>query len=348
MNQVTNSTLWQKSGKISKGVFFVCLMMAFLGIGMSLSFFGGVGVEKARASISCGALNSQNVHILNAPLNFNGASSVGGAEIEVIDSSALVAERNPSATDSNKIKPGSDQINIYVVRKGDSLSQIADMFDVTINTIVWANNIEHSSLIAPGQKLLILPISGVRYTVESGDTLAGIAKRYGGNVEEIKSYNNISGNSLITGEKVIIPNGEVSSPTPYTKAQYAAGGASQNSASDGYYMKPVRGGVISQWLHGHNAIDFAISYGSPVLAAASGEIIVSRDGGRWNGGYGNYVVIRHGNGTQTLYAHNSRNIVYVGQHVVKGQVIGYIGSTGHSTGPHVHFEVRGARNQFAR
>ena len=81
------------------------------------------------------------------------------------------------------------------------------------------------------------------------------------------------------------------------------------------------------------------------MASASGEVIISRAGG-WNGGYGSYVVIKHSNGTQTLYAHNSRNNVSVGDYVNQGDIIAFVGSTGKSTGPHVHFEIRGARNPF--
>ncbi|MCK5059525.1 MAG: M23 family metallopeptidase, partial [Candidatus Pacebacteria bacterium] len=113
---------------------------------------------------------------------------------------------------------------------------------------------------------------------------------------------------------------------------------------DGYYIKPVNGRK-SQGLHGYNAVDIAAPYGTPIVAAASGVVIISRATG-WNGGYGGYVVISHNNGTQTLYAHMSSDIVSVGDVVQQGQVIGYVGSTGRSTGPHLHIEVRGARNPF--
>jgi len=110
-------------------------------------------------------------------------------------------------------------------------------------------------------------------------------------------------------------------------------------------MRPISGGQKSQGLHGYNGVDLDTYGGAPIFAAANGKVIISKSSG-WNGGYGKYVVISHGNGTQTLYAHNSQNIVYPGQNVVKGQVIGYIGSTGRSTGSHLHFEVRGAQNPF--
>ena len=103
--------------------------------------------------------------------------------------------------------------------------------------------------------------------------------------------------------------------------------------------------VKTQGLHGYNGIDLAAPTGTPVLASASGDVIVSRGYG-WNGGYGNYIVIKHPNGTQTLYAHLNEVIVSSSWHVVQGQIIGYVGATGKSTGPHLHFEVRGAKNPF--
>jgi murein DD-endopeptidase MepM/ murein hydrolase activator NlpD len=103
--------------------------------------------------------------------------------------------------------------------------------------------------------------------------------------------------------------------------------------------------VKTQGIHGHNAVDLASSYGTNIMAAADGTVIVAKIGG-WNGGYGNYVVINHPNGTQTLYAHMSSISVSVGQGVTQGESIGRMGETGDATGVHVHFEIRGAPNPF--
>ncbi|MEK7135159.1 MAG: M23 family metallopeptidase, partial [Patescibacteria group bacterium] len=108
---------------------------------------------------------------------------------------------------------------------------------------------------------------------------------------------------------------------------------------------PIRGGLKSQGIHGHNGVDLAAPVGTPIVASADGKVILSRTGG-YNGGYGTYVVISHANGTQSLYAHMSANNVAVGEVVSQGQVIGAIGMTGKTTGPHIHFEIRGARNPF--
>ena len=110
--------------------------------------------------------------------------------------------------------------------------------------------------------------------------------------------------------------------------------------------RPVSGGYRSQCLHGHNAIDLAAPVGTSILASAGGTVIIAKTNGFWNGGYGNYVVISHGNGTQTLYAHMTKPTVSVGEKVQQGQKIGNIGMTGWTYGPHIHFEIRGAQNPF--
>jgi murein DD-endopeptidase MepM/ murein hydrolase activator NlpD len=110
----------------------------------------------------------------------------------------------------------------------------------------------------------------------------------------------------------------------------------------GYYIDPVPGYRLSQGIHDHNAVDLAIAAGTPIHAAADGTVTLARMG--WNGAFGNLVIISHPNGTETLYAHQSSILAYTGEQVTQGQVIGYVGCTGHCTGPHLHFEVHGARN----
>ena len=240
-------------------------------------------------------------------------------------------------------KPTSDQISIYVVREGDTLSQIAEMFDVNINTIKWSNDLSSNTL-KTGQTLIILPISGVKHTIVKGDTLSSLAKKYKGDIDEIIAYNNLKeGEALVAGEVIIIPDGEAVIKT--SSGTYTNSSGSGLKEYSGYYMRPIAGGKRTQGIHGYNAVDLAAPIGTPIFAAADGEVIISKSGG-WNGGYGNYIVIRHPNGTQTLYSHNSENNVSVGDTVKQGDVIGAIGSTGKSTGPHLHFEIRGAKNPF--
>ncbi|MBX4189669.1 peptidoglycan DD-metalloendopeptidase family protein, partial [Candidatus Parcubacteria bacterium] len=259
---------------------------------------------------------------------------------------------------------GKGQISVYVVRQGDILSSIAKMFGVSTNTITWANDIK-SGRISPGQELVILPISGIRHTVVKGDTLQSVAKKYKADLGDILSYNSLSsGAKLSIGQVVIVPDGEPVSSAGSASTGSSSSGGSSNSCGlkvstyerllvnpckypvyTGYYIRPLAGGTKTQTLHGYNAIDFGASVGTPVVASADGTVIISKNGG-YNGGYGTYVVISHDNGTQTLYGHMSQDHVTVGQHVSQGEIIGALGNTGKSTGPHVHFEVRGARNPF--
>lgn len=272
-----------------------------------------------------------------APLSNNQNS-----DIPTVEGNALVSNIGPSGATPGSLvnKPASDQISIYVVHEGDTLSQIAEMFDVTVNTIKWGNNLSSNTL-KVGDTLVILPISGVKHTVAKGDTLASIAKKYNGDVNEIIAYNNLEkGDSLVAGSVIIVPDGEV-----LVSPSYSSGSTSSVKEYVGFYLRPIAGGRRTQGIHGYNGIDLAAPIGTPILASADGQVIISRTGG-WNGGYGNYVVVRHKNGTQTLYAHTSKNNVSVGDVVSQGDVIALIGTTGKSTGPHVHFEIRGAKMPF--
>jgi len=288
-----------------------------------------------------GAGNSQTMNLLSGFLNIN-PTGTGGTQVAIVDGTALESNSGDGEVFVDLGKSGTGQISVYIVRQGDTLSEIADMFGVSTNTILWANDIKKGS-IKIGQELVILPISGVRHTVKSGDTVQSIAKKYKADLDDILSYNDLTSLSkLKVGDVVIIPDGVISA----TQTSLAKTSGSQNyPVYIGYYLRPIVGGRKSQGIHGNNGIDLAAPTGTSILAAADGRVIVSRRSG-YNGGYGLYVVISHPNGTQTLYAHMSRNNVSVGQNVAQGQVIGAVGSTGKSTGPHLHIEVRGAKNPF--
>ncbi len=281
--------------------------------------------------------------VLTAALNSDPASSRGGADL-LIEDGVLVSTGPVGAEEVSKNRQNGGEISVYVVREGDSLSMIADMFDVTANTILWANDLKSAKAIKPGQTLIILPIAGVRHVVKTGDTIALIAKKYEANADEIVSFNQLTADEkLAVGATVIVPGGAMHSAvakTPVTKGSSASTG----SKSSGF-MFPAPGTVKTQGIHGYNAVDLAGAIGTNVRAAASGQVIVSKASG-WNGGYGQYIVIKHNNGTQTLYAHLSSNAVVVGDYVDAGQSIGALGNSGKSTGPHLHFEVRGGKNPF--
>jgi len=320
----------------------VLLALLLLPISVSAGLVGVLGnfFWKGAEAKDVGIIkNVQNMSLLAA---LPSSASTDYFE-SVITGDALVANAGPSGTAADIVvhKLESDQISIYVVREGDTLSQIAEMFNVTVNTIKWGNDLSSNTL-KEGQTLVILPISGVKHTVVKGDTLQSIAKKYKGDAEEIVAYNDLDDSrELALGTIIIIPDGEAVTVRTSTSST----GSGSTKTYEGYYIRPVAGGRKTQGIHGHNGIDIGAPLGTEILAAADGEVIISRNSG-WNGGYGSYVVIRHSNGTQTLYAHNSSNIVSVGDSITQGQVIGYMGRSGKATGVHLHFEIRGAKNPF--
>jgi murein DD-endopeptidase MepM/ murein hydrolase activator NlpD len=298
--------------------------------------------------------NLQTIELPQAAMNSN-PTGRGGGDISIVDDTALLPQDGPSGTAVEIDQSAkSSQISVYVVRPGDTLSTISTMFDVSPNTVIWANDLKGASDIHPGDSLVILPMTGIRYTVKNNGTLRDIVKKYGGDLAEAALYNGVDPDeSLAAGTVVIVPDGEIAAPktvapqkktTPKSVLSVFAGASSVPTYS-GYYMRPIVGGVRTQGIHGYNAVDLAAPVGTSLMAAASGEVIIAKVGG-YNGGYGSYVVIRHGNGSQTLYAHMSRVDARVGQVVSQGEVIGAVGSTGRSTGSHVHFEIRGAANPF--
>ena len=309
-------------------------------------------------------VHDSGLDLLDAAANIDPNPAKGRGGVAVTEGSALIAYAGPEGTIAAIDRSsGSGRISTYIVREGDTLSEIADMFGVSGNTILWANDIGKDDL-RPGMSLIILPVSGVRYTVGSGDTLESIARKYKSDAAEIASYNGLSSvDELVKGSTVIIPGGELAQAPaaksktvakavskPATRSGGSMGsvkstGNTSDASVSGSFADPLPTGRLSQGIHGWNGVDIAAPQGSPLYAAAAGTVIVSRSGG-WNGGYGNYVVIEHAGGVQTLYAHMSAASVSVGETVSRGQNIGTVGNTGQSTGYHLHFEVRGAKNPF--
>ena len=224
----------------------------------------------------------------------------------------------------------------YVVESGDTLSSIAEKFNISLETVLWANDLTETSKIQPGKKLIILPVTGVLHLVRQNDTLSQIAEKYKGKVEEIISFNELSENGdIFIGDLLIIPNGKM----PAQKIVYT-----ETPLVDSYFIMPTQG-IITQGLHWYNAIDVANKCGTPILAAAGGQ--VQKVGyNTWPSG--NYVQILHPNGVVTFYGHLSKILVKANEIISQGQVIGYMGETGLATGCHLHFDVRGAKNPLAK
>ena len=263
--------------------------------------------------------------------------------LSVTQDSALIGGRNPLGSLPSENK---DHIFIYVVKSGDTPGGIAARYGITLNTLLWANEIKNSNSIKVGDELVILPVSGVQYIVKKGDTIYGIAKKFKADAADILNFNGLAISEPIeVGVTIIIPDGELQALAPASSTGSTATRFSWLPHYAGYYIRPIQGGRKSRGIHGYNGVDLANTCGLPVYASAEGTVILARVSG-WNGGYGKYLVITHSNGTQTLYAHLSDIFVGLGARVERGQYIANIGSTGNSTGCHVHFEIRGAKNPF--
>jgi murein DD-endopeptidase MepM/ murein hydrolase activator NlpD len=226
----------------------------------------------------------------------------------------------------------------YLVEGGDTLASLAEKFGVSVETIAWANDIKTSSVLKPGQELIILPVSGALHLVRPNDTLSEIASWYQGDAQEIIDFNGLASSSLFAGDILIIPNGIMPKVLPQGRLTPLA---------NSFFIYPIPAPYrVTQDLHAFNAVDFSNGIcGESVYAAAGGT--VQRTGYTSVGGY--YVRILHPNGVVTYYGHLSAILVVPGAKVYQGQTVGYMGRTGTSaTGCHVHFEVRGAANPFAK
>ncbi|MBU0999232.1 peptidoglycan DD-metalloendopeptidase family protein [Patescibacteria group bacterium] len=308
--------------------------------------------------------NSQTIALLQANVSSTSffedkKDSDNSLNNNIVSGTSLLSATGPMGVSDGKDIPdlSKESTSVYVVRKGDSISQIALMFGVSIDTILWANDMKKGDKINPGDVLLILPYSGLEHIVTKGQTLQSIAKLYKVDVSDIVQNNDINLDStLAIGDMLIIPNASKSeeSGTPVKNLsssiakdkKYYESHPLKNLVE--YFVNPVPGYRKSQGIHDKNAIDMAIPKGSPVHAAASGTVTLARLA--YNGGFGGLVIISHPNGTETLYAHLSKLSVHTGESVSQNQVVGSSGGVpgtpyaGRTTGAHLHFEVHGAQN----
>ncbi len=243
------------------------------------------------------------------------------------------------------------EIITHVVTEGETISSIAERYGLKPSTIFWENNLTEQSKIKPGQELSILPVDGVRHKVTRGETIYSIGKKYGldgSQVQMIVDYPfneflNDETFELVVGQYLMVPEGvkvEVKLPSRspgVTKFGVITPDAGTVSAL-GSFIWPASGGITQSYSFFHKAIDIANRAAGPILAADAG--VVTTAGWIDSSGYGNRVVIDHGNGYVTLYAHLSVVQVVTGQRVKRGDVLGQMGSTGRSTGTHLHFEIR--------
>lgn len=277
-----------------------------------------------------------------------------GGAVQNIELGGVVA--GGSALSKPTIFPGQsiggirDKAIVYEVQPGDSLGTIAQKFQISIATILWENNLGVNSYLHPGDKLGILPVSGLTHAIKKGDTLKKIAALYSVTADSIAKYNKLKadGSDLTAGEKIIIPDGvkqqvrSVATP-PRNVNQIAAPPSSRQSPTAYGFVWPTSVHTVTQYFTWkHHGIDIAggHTFTNVNYAAKAGTVIKSQCG--WNSGYGCVVMIDHGGGIKTLYGHNYKLLVSVGEYVEAGQTIGIMGNTGNVRGPtgiHLHFEV---------
>lgn len=263
-----------------------------------------------------------------------------------VDNNAVATSVSPISESSSAPRT---EIIEYAVQSGDTLSGIASKFGISLNTLLWANGLSATSSIRPGKELTILPVSGVVHTVRSGDTLLAIANTYDADVDEIVSSNAGVDESLSVGAEILIPGGVkrttsssrpvASSPsiaTPSSSVSSGSNSSSQQVSATGRMIWPTDLRVITQYYGwSHTGIDIDCHYTNDNYAADSGTVTYSG----WRNGYGYTVEIDHGNGLMTRYGHHASLYVRSGQVVSKGDALGRCGTTGRSTGTHLHFEV---------
>lgn len=240
-------------------------------------------------------------------------------------------------------KPPSTVTN-YSVKEGDTLSGMAEKFGVSIDTIKWANPDANWTKLKPGTVVAVPPVTGIVYKVKPGDTIYTIAKKFSTEAQGVvdfpfNTFSNDETFAIVAGQTLIIPDG-VMPDEPVVAPRFAkvltpdAGSVS----ATGNFGWPAFGRITQPFRYYHPGIDIANHDGGAIVASDAGTVVIA---GWTNVGYGNYVVIDHGNGYQTLYGHLSSLAVVVGQRVSRGAIIGQMGSTGRSTGTHLHFEIHG-------
>lgn len=267
-----------------------------------------------------------------------------------IEENTLIKTNSPTTEIADK--PREDVI-AYTVQNGDTISSIAQQFGISVNTILWENRLYENSLIKPGQTLNILPVAGLTHRVEKGESLESIANTYKTDINKIIAYNKLINPSDIEYAQIlIVPDGvkEVPKPPVSEESRVQIASAVGNSRSSVPAIKlpdsaqtDVKGFVwpapsrkIYQYFKWrHQGIDIDGDAGTPYYAAAAGKVVFAG----WRNGYGKTVIIDHGGGLETLYAHAANIFVTQGQSVAKGQTIASCGLTGRTTGYHLHFEV---------
>ncbi len=301
--------------------------------------------KNARPILHIGAMATAFGVVILGPMIFNRGSSSGGGERGGVlaATSDEVSFYTMQAEEVRQLRGG--EITVHEVKDGETLESIAVQYGLKEETIVWENGLKDKEKLTIGQQLRILPIDGVRHKVAKGETVASVGKKYGLEDAQVQAIVDFPFNDFVndetfelaTGQYLMVPGGAkpkdkvLPRPTFATVMTPSAGAVSATGA----FVWPAAGRITQSYSFYHKAIDIAGS--GAILAVDSGTVVASG----WDpSGYGNRVIVDHNNGTKTLYAHMSVLQVSNGQTVNKSDILGQMGSTGRSTGVHLHFEIR--------
>jgi len=276
------------------------------------------------------------------------AGGIGGAILGISVEEQVSMMANDIATEISR-KP-KDAVKSYTIMEGDTLASIAKQNGLTTDSLRWNNDLKNDEVKA-GDVINIPPIDGIVHKVKRGDTIYSIAKKYAVDAQVIvnwpfNTYTDDENFGLAVGQLLIVPDGVMPKQKP-SAPQYLAGKLTPNAgvvAANGNFIWPASGNITQRFVWYHTGLDIANAGAPDILAADAGTVTVA--GWPDNVGYGNRVIIDHGNGFVTLYGHMQTIYVTAGQTVNRGDAIGKMGSTGRSTGTHLHFEIRtGGKNQ---
>lgn len=262
-------------------------------------------------------------------------------QTEATNQSVLETDLNSLPVETNiSVKPR-DRVIDHAVESGETLASIAKQFDVSVESIKWASNLKNDA-IRSGQILKIPPVSGIVHKVASGESVYSIAKKYRTDAQNIvnfpfNDFADVETFALTPGQVLYVPDGVMPEAAPGVIRPRLAPHIAAGTPGTGNFIWPTTGTITQYPIWYHMAVDIANRALPPVLAADTGTVSFASC---IKYGYGCHVIIDHSNGYQSLYGHLSQILVSVGQGVSRGQQIGVVGSTGRSTGPHLHFEIR--------
>lgn len=333
-----------------EGVFMASFFNGFLGWADWLKVQLSKLMYRQRGRFSQSFINVSMAFLFFVVILFSGTLEnlvINSEGSENSGSNYLLAAANKAGANTLVSNLPKGETTEYRVQQGDTVSSISQKFGVNMDTIIWENNLKSVDAIKVNQILKILPVSGVKHTVKRGETIYSIAKDFQVDAQNIIDYpfNTFANDetfALAAGQELIIPDGIKPKEVVIDTTRYATRTVAPipGVVGEGNFMWPTSGYISQKYYWYHQAVDIANKSNPDIVASQGGTVTTAG----WNaGGYGNYVVVDHGNGYRTLYAHmlNNSMVVKAGQRVTQGQKLGLMGSTGRSTGTHLHFEVIG-------